>query len=141
MSTDEPEGRRFSWPVSPVNTVLVVVSVVAAIGCFIAGNLIGGIALLIAGVAAGAGAIAARRGSAGDLERVNALEYADERDRQAGIKGLAAVGAAALVLGAAQLFVLTIIDVEPIARGIALVFFLLLTAVWFFANWLFVRRG
>ena len=92
----EPARRR--WPMSRTNTVLVAVLAVGALVCFVLGQPIAAATLLMGAVGGALGAIFARRGTSGDLERVNALEYADERDRTAATKGLAAVGVVALVL-------------------------------------------
>jgi hypothetical protein len=146
MSMDEPDekaepARGFSWPMSPVNTVLVAVCAVGALLCFVLGQVPAGVALLAGAVVGGLGAVFARRGGSGDLERVNALEYADERDRTAAVRGLAAVGVLALVLGVAQMIVFAIVQVDPLPRYFALGMFLALVVGWFFANWFFVRRG
>lgn len=146
MSTDEPGGstepaRRFSWPMSPVNTALVAVCALGALVCFVLGQVPAGVALLLGALVGGLGAVFARRGGSGDLERVNALEYADERDRAAAVRGLAVVGALALLLGVVQMIVLAIAQVEPLPRFLALGGFLVLVVGWFFANWYFVRRG
>jgi len=143
---DEPDekaepARGFSWPMSPVNTVLVAVCAVGALLCFVLGQVPAGVALLAGAVVGGLGAVFARRGGSGDLERVNALEYADERDRTAAVRGLAAVGVLALVLGVAQMIVFAIVQVDPLPRYFALGMFLALVVGWFFANWFFVRRG
>jgi hypothetical protein len=126
---------------SPVNTVLVAVCAVGALLCFVLGQVPAGVALLAGAVVGGLGAVFARRGGSGDLERVNALEYADERDRTAAVRGLAAVGVLALVLGVAQMIVFAIVQVDPLPRYFALGMFLALVVGWFFANWFFVRRG
>ena len=134
-------ARRPKWPMSPVNTVLVGVMTVGSLVCFVLGQSIAGTALLLGGIGGGLGAIFARRGSSGDLERVNALEYADERDRAAAVKGLAAVGVVAMVLGAGQLILHVIIRADPISRWSSIVLFLALTACWLVANWYYVRKG
>lgn len=145
MSTDEtdaPAGeRRVVWPMSRINTILLAIVLVGSIVCFAAGRVGGGVVLLISGIGVGLGAIAARRGTSGDLERVNALEYADERDKQAGIKGLATVGGVALIVGAVQLIIFTVVDTDALTRGVALWSYIALIATWFFANWYFVRRS
>jgi len=146
MSTDEPDegtdsARRFSWPMSRVNTVLVAVCAVGALVCFVLGQVPAGVALLVGALVGGLGAVFARRGSSGDLERVNALEYADERDRAAAVRGLAVVGVLALLLCVVQMIVFAIAQVDPLSRFMALGVFLVLVVGWFFANWFFVRRG
>ena len=134
-------ARRPNWPMSPVNTVLVAVMTVGSLVCFVLGQSIAGTALLLGGIGGGLGAVFARRGSSGDLERVNALEYADERDRAAAVKGLAAVGVVAMVLGAGQLILHVIIRADPISRWSSIVLFLALTVCWLVANWYYVRKG
>ena len=146
MSTDDAQddaetSRPRRWPMSAVNTMLVGICAVAAIACFVLGRPFAGGVLLLAGLVGAVGAMMARRGLAGDLERVNALEYADERDRTAATKGLAAVGVLALVLSAAQLVVHIIVDTDGLARTTSTVMVLALTVGWFAANWYFVRRG
>ncbi|MFE6736462.1 hypothetical protein [Microbacterium sp. NPDC057650] len=142
MSTDEPdETPRRRWPMSPVNTALVALCLIGSVLSYALGATVVGTSLLAGGVIGGIGAVAARRGSSGDLERVNALEWADERDRAAGVKGLAVVGAVALVLSVVQLAVVALTDVGQTARFMAIGMFLALAACWFFANWFFVRRG
>ncbi|MEV7619002.1 hypothetical protein AB0N59_02580 [Microbacterium sp. NPDC089321] len=135
----EPTSRR--WPMSRTNTVLVGVCAAGALACFVLGQTVAAVALLVGAIGGGLGAILARRGSSGDLERVNALEYADERDRVAATKGLAAVGVVALVLGTVQLVVHAIIDTDPISRWTAIALYFALVISWLVANWYFVRRG
>lgn len=146
MSTDEPRehaepARHVRWPMSPVNTVLVAVCTIGAVLCLLLGETTAGMAILAGATAGAIGAVFARRGSSGDLERVNALEYADERDRAAAVKGLAAVGVLALVLAAAQLIMHVIVSSDALSRNVSLGVFLALMIVWFLANWYFVRRG
>lgn len=108
---------------------------------FVLGQTIAGTALLLGGIGGGIGAIFARRGTSGDLERVNSLEYADERDRAAAVKGLAAVGVVALILSAGQLIMHVIVDADPLSRWASIGVFLALTVCWFLANWYYVRKG
>ncbi|WP_313356502.1 hypothetical protein [Microbacterium sp.] len=144
MSTHDhraAESAPRSWPMSRGNAVLVAVCAAGALFCFVIGETIPAVALLIGAIGAGLGAVFARRGSSGDLERVNALEYADERDRTAGTKGLAAVGVIALVLSAVQLVVHAIADTDPLSRWMSIALYFALVIGWFAANWYFVRRG
>jgi len=134
-------GRRRRWPLSPLNTTLVAVCLVGALIALVAGRGLIALPLALAAVLGGGGAMLARRAGAGDLERVNALEYADERDRAAGVKGLAAVGAAALVLVMLQVVVSALAPGAISAATWGVVLLLALSAVWFVANWYFVRRG
>ncbi len=147
MSTDEtpPRGgavrRRFRWPMSLVNTAVVVACLVAALIAVAAGRPAIAVPLLVGALFGAVGAVLARRRSAGDLERVNAMEYADERERAAGVKGLAAVGVVALVLALAQGFAVVLLrDAYPLDLA-TFGGLLLLSVVWFAANWFFVRRG
>ena len=135
----EPTPRR--WPMSRTNTVLVGVCAGGALVCFVLGQTIPAVALLVGAIGGGLGAVFARRGTSGDLERVNALEYADERDRVAATKGLAAVGVVALVLGTVQLVVHAVVDTDPVSRWAAIVLYFALVISWLLANWYFVRRG
>ena len=121
---DMKSSRGWKSPMSPVNTVLVGVCVVGAVVCFVLGQTIAGTALLLGGIGGGIGAIFARRGTSGDLERVNSLEYADERDRAAAVNGLAAVGVVALILSAGQLIMHVIVDADPLSRWASIGVFL-----------------
>ncbi|PKI91221.1 hypothetical protein CW368_08170 [Actinomycetales bacterium SN12] len=144
MSTHDRDAvgsARPSWPMSRMNTALVAVCAVGALLCFVLGQTIAAVALLVGAVGGAVGAVFARRGSSGVLERVNALEYADERDRTAGTKGLAAVGVIALVLSAVQLVVHAVVDTDPLSRWMAIALYFALVISWFAANWYFVRRG
>ncbi|QMU97011.1 hypothetical protein FVO59_07070 [Microbacterium esteraromaticum] len=141
MHDDAAGSARRPWPMSRTNAALVAMCAAGALICFVFGQTVAAVALLIGAVGGGLGAVLARRGSAGDLERVNALEYADERDRVAGTKGLAAVGVVALVLGTVQLVVHAVVDTDPVSRWTAIVFYFALVISWFVANWYFVRRG
>lgn len=144
MSTHDDDAvervpRR--WPMSRTNTVLVAVLTAGALVCFVLGQMIAAVTLLMGAIGGALGAIFARRGTSGDLERVNALEYADERDRTAATKGLAAVGVVALVLCTVQLVVHAVIDTDPVSRWTAIALYFALVISWFGANWYFVRRG
>lgn len=80
-------------------------------------------------------------GRAGDVTRVNALEYSDERDRSIALHGLAAVGVAGL-LGSAALFVWAVLaapvgSVEYIGASLL---FAALCLVWAIANWVAAIR-
>lgn len=144
MSThdhDAPGPEPRSWPMSRTNTALVAMCAAGALICFVLGQTVAAVALLVGAVGGGLGAVLARRGSSGDLERVNALEYADERDRTAATKGLAAVGVVALVLSAVQLVVHAVVDTDPVSRWTAIALYFALVISWFLANWYFVRRG
>ncbi|GGA76679.1 hypothetical protein GCM10011490_29300 [Pseudoclavibacter endophyticus] len=139
---DAASGRatrsRRRWPISTLNTVLLGVGLVGAVVFFIIDSPFSGAVMLIATVAVAVGALLARRRGSSDLERINALEYADERDRAAAVKGLAAVGVASLVL-----LVVQIIVAVALGEGVFLAAstLLVLSIVWLIANWYFVRRG
>lgn len=82
-----------------------------------------------------------RRSGVGDVTRVNALEYSDERDKAIALHGLAAVGVAALA-GTFALFVWAILTVDPgsptyVASALS---FGGLSAVWAAANSVAARR-
>jgi len=144
MSTDdarEKNARWPRWPLAPINTVLVALCVIGGVACLVLGHVVVGIALLLGGVGGGIGAALARRGASGDLERVNALEYADERDRSAGVKGLAAVGALSLALTVGQLLMHALVPTDAVSRFVSIGVFFALVICWFTANWYFVRRG
>ncbi len=148
MSTEQERAERADatpprrrLPMSPVNVALVTLCLVGAIASFVSHQMTIGLALLVSGVLTGAAALFARRRSAGDLERVNALEYTDERDRAAAVRGLAVVGMAGLILSFAQVVVYGIPRDTQLGPIFAIVTLGVLGAVWFFANWYFVRRG
>lgn len=134
------DARR-RWPISWVNTVLILTCAVGALVAFVAGYPTLGMALLAGGLVGGISAMLARRPGAGDLERVNALEYADERERAAGVKGLAVVGATAMLLTFGQMVVVTVRPDVTLAGMWPFAMLLILAAVWTAANWYFVRRG
>ncbi|OCG76605.1 hypothetical protein [Microbacterium sediminis] len=139
MSTPEP-GKRFRWPISILNTVIYGAMAVFGIWLIVADRVTPGIILIVGAVLGALASAFARRRGAGDLERVNALEFADERDRAAAGKALAAVGVAALLASMAQ-FVVSIVVDDPLFSLISAAMLLLLAAVWLLANWYFIRRG
>ncbi|MFD0557050.1 hypothetical protein FB566_2305 [Stackebrandtia endophytica] len=134
-------GARRRRPISWINTVLILTCAIGALVSFVAGHPSLGAALLAGGLAGGIGAKLARRPGAGDFERVNALEYADERERAAGVKGLAVVGATAMILTFGQMVVVTVRPDVTVAGMWPFAMLLILAAVWTAANWYFVRRG
>jgi Na+/citrate or Na+/malate symporter len=99
-----------------------------------------GVILIVAAVLGALASAFARRRGSGDLERVNALEFADERDRAAAGKALATVGVAALLASMAQFVVAIIVD-DPLFSLMSAAVLLFLAIVWLVANWYFVRRG
>lgn len=139
MSTPEPR-KRFRWPISILNTVIYGVMALFGVWLIVADRIAPGIILIVAAVLGALASAFARRRGAGDLERVNALEFADERDRAAAGKALATVGVAALLLSMAQ-FIVSMVVNDPLFSLISAAMILLLTVVWLVANWYFVRRG
>lgn len=89
-----------------------------------------------------ASAVYARSGRASDLTRLNALEYADERDRTAATRGFAVAGAVGLVL-ALVAFVLGVVLLEPGHPMFWVVWaqVIVLTVVWGVANVVALRRS
>lgn len=76
-----------------------------------------------------------------DLARINALEYADERERQVARAGLAAAGAVALIGSLALVVVGFVLDdarvpLEAIAPWSVLVLY----GTWGIANWVAAKR-
>lgn len=136
----ERSRRRRRWPISIVNTVIYGLGVLFGIALIVGGEAAPGIVIIVVSVIGVLASAWARRRGAGDLERVNALEYADERDRAAGGKALAAVGVTALIVSMAQFMVAALID-ERVFVLVSAVQVLLLAIVWLIANWFFVRRG
>jgi len=95
-------------PLSVPNIVLIGGSFAGAIVAVVLGNWFGAILLLLV---AGSGlitALLARRASASDWLRINAIEYRDERDARLASHGFAVVGAWALALSALELVAATI---------------------------------
>lgn len=136
----ERARRRPRWPISIVNTAIYGFGVLFGIALIVGGEAAPGIVIIVVSVIGVLASAYARRRGSGDLERVNALEYADERDRAAGGKALAAVGVTALIVSMAQFMVAALID-ERVFVLVSAVQVLLLAIVWLIANWFFVRRG
>ncbi|WP_349828120.1 hypothetical protein [Brevibacterium litoralis] len=134
---------------SPVNIGLSVMFGLVAVLFFVDGNIVSGAIMTVCLVATIASVLWARSGSSGDVTRLNALEYSDERDRRLGVRGLAAVGVAGLSIGGGAFvaFVtLQVFDVamSPFVHGVFLGLVLLvvvLCIVWSIANWIVARRG
>lgn len=78
------------------------------------------------------GVYAGRRNEASDIQRVNALEFQDERDRAIGREGLAAVGAVALVMSLVGY--MATLALYPEIRWLALGQFLVLCVAWGIGN-------
>lgn len=130
--------RRSRLPVSTTNAVLVAAfglaaGLAAAMGLWRQ-------AILLAAVGATGFACAryARRPDSGDVTRVNAIEYRDERDRQIAQWGFAAVGVVALVATMIQFLLASVLADEPAALPTAQL--LLLSFTWGVANTVAARR-
>ncbi|SDR83673.1 hypothetical protein [Agrococcus carbonis] len=100
-----------------------------------------GILLLVA-LFTGASAVYARSGRASDVTRLNAAEYADERDRAAATRGFAAVGVVALLLSLAVLVTGQVL-LEPgsAMRVVLWLQFIGLVVAWGVANVVALRRS
>jgi uncharacterized membrane protein len=90
------------------------------------------------GVAVSLTAWYGRRRAASDLTRINALEAADERETEIVVRGLAGVGAAALILAAAAVVVDLLLDDRACWTYYPLTG---LCIAWAVSNWLARRRG
>lgn len=127
-------------PVSRINAVVVATLVAGAVVTLALGEVLQGLGLLAVAVGGTWCSVVARRPAAGDVTRLNALEWRDERDRRLGADALAVVGAAALVWSIVALVVASVVTsgaVVWLAYGQAMV----LNAVWGLANSVVVRRG
>lgn len=65
--------------------------------------------LAAVGIAVLVMALHARRPNSGDITRVNAIEYRDERDRLLAQYGFSAVGVAALIVSAIEFVAVTVL--------------------------------
>ena len=129
---------RMSW----WNAVLALATLVGAVTMAALGRWgVAAIFLAVVVVVAGS-AIYARSGRASDLTRLNAIEYADERDRAAGTHAFAIVGVVALVLSMAVFFVGTLL-LEPDSPMFWVLWaqIILLTIAWGVANIVALRRS
>jgi hypothetical protein len=95
-------------PLSLPNILLIGGSLAGAIVTILLGNVLGTALLLVIGFGGLLSALLARRPSAGDWLRINAIEYRDERDARLAGHGFAVVGVWALVLSTLELVVTTI---------------------------------
>lgn len=128
---------RMSWWNAVLTfAVLVVAATMAAQGRWGATAL-----LVIVAIVVGASAAYARSGRASDLTRLNAIEYADERDRFAATHALAIVGVVALVLAFAMLIVGAVL-LEPGSpmSWIPVAQVVVLAVAWALANVVALRR-
>lgn len=129
---------RMSW----WNVVLLVGVLAAAVVMAVLGRWVEAVVFAVVVLFLGASAVYARSGRSGDLTRLNAAEYLDERDRAAATQGFAAVGVTALLLGFALLVLATVL-LEP-GEPMFLVLIgnlLVLAIVWGVANWVALRRS
>lgn len=139
MSTPEPR-KGFRWPISIVNTVVYACALLLGVGLIVFDRLTEGVVMIAATTAGVIFSARARRRDSGDLERVNALEFADERDRAAARKAFAAIGVVALVGAMLQFTVAVILD-EPVLSLVSAILLVTLATTWLIANWYYVRRG
>lgn len=129
---------RMSW----WNAVMVVVVLIAAVVMAVLERWgVAGIFVIVA-LGLAASAIYARSGSASDFTRLNAAEYADERDRTVGTQAFAIVGVVALVLT----MVVFVVGTALLDPGSPMFFVLwaqviALTIAWMIANFVALRRS
>lgn len=125
-------------PMSRVNLILSVALALGIVLTMILGLWAQAISLSLILVLGLFGIYSARRTEAGDVQRVNALEFKDERDRAIGRDGLAAVGAVALVQS--LIGYMTALALYPDIRWFALAQFVALCVAWGVANHIAARR-
>ncbi|MCU6480106.1 hypothetical protein [Arthrobacter sp. A2-55] len=125
-------------PISRINQVLVATFVVGAAATALAGNWFGALLLFLCGAGGLACAVYVRRPESLDINRLNAMEYRDERDRVLARHGFAAVGVAALILSVIEFVAAVVLDRS---LSLAMVQVCLLTAVWSVANSRAVKRS
>lgn len=129
---------RMSW----WNVVLLVGALAAAVVMAVLGRWVEAVVFAVVVLFLGASAVYARSGRSGDLTRLNAAEYLDERDRAAATQGFAAVGVTALLLGFALLVLATVLLEPGEPMFLVLIGNLLVLAVaWGVANWVALRRS
>jgi hypothetical protein len=164
MSTTSSRRRL---PLSLPNIILIGGSFAGAIATIVLGNWFGAILLIVLGGGGLISALLARRATASDWLRINAIEYRDERDAQLASHGFAVVGAWALVLATLELVAATIFVgaaavtwtgslssgsfgfttasitaiVSGVAQAIAALQLFVLALVWGIANTRAVKRG
>jgi uncharacterized membrane protein len=129
---------RMSW----WNALLVVVVLGGAVALALLDRWGAAGILLLVALLTGVSAVYARSGRASDVMRLNAAEYADERDRVAATRAFAAVGVVALMLSIA-VFVAGQVLLEP-GSGMRLVLwvqFIGLVVAWGVANVVALRRS
>ncbi|BDZ48283.1 hypothetical protein GCM10025867_05240 [Frondihabitans sucicola] len=127
------------FAIRPINVVVIAVFGVSAVTVLIGGQLFTGLYLAVATVYLYGAMLYARRGDSSEVQRVNALEYRDERDRMIARNGFSVVGAAALALAAVQILVASVWVHEIVLLAAA--WLLALCIVWGVANSVSARRG
>jgi hypothetical protein len=135
-------------PVSLPNLVIVIVGAAGAVATAVTGNALGTVYLGFITVGILITALVVRHRDVRDISRINALDYADERDRRLAASGFAVVGAVAVALSSAEFVAATIAFQLLDASGLGLLLVLLaagqslvLCTVWSIANARAVRRG
>jgi hypothetical protein len=132
--------RTDRLPISGVNVVLVTAFVVGGLVTLVLGHVLQAVGLFLVGAGGLHCALWARRPSARDVTRLNALEWRDERDRQLGKEALSVVGATALVLSIVELVVVSVLAIDA-ALWLAWIQLVVLMTVWALMNSIVVRRG
>lgn len=124
------------------NAAFTVMIVVCLVLMLVLGRWFAAIVMAVLLVAFVASVLYARTARASDVTRLNAAEYADERDRAMGAFGLAVVGVTAMFTSMAM-FILAILLLPPTHPMVFVVWgqLVLLAVVWLVANWIAVRRG
>jgi hypothetical protein len=124
--------------ISRVNVLLVSVTLIGAVVAAATGYGAGAVVLATVGVLALFGAVWAARPGARDVDRLNGLEYRDERDGRLAQQALAVVGVVALVLAWGAFVVTTMLgSVDWFITAQMLV----LAVAWGIANSVVVRRS
>jgi len=124
--------------INRINTVLVCLLVAGAIFAALTSNWFGAALLLACGVAGFLFAVYVRRPESNDIDRLNAFEYRDERDRRLAGQGFAAVGVTALIISLGE-FIFAVIFDQPLA--FPALQFVVLTVVLGRANQAAVKQG
>ncbi len=136
-------------PISRANIVLVGAMAAGAIVTAVFGNLLGTAMLVVIAGGILIAALIARRPNSSDLERVNAIEYRDERDAALARRGFAVVGVAALILSLLEVLAGALLSTYFLERPLIGIIvetsvsaqLVVLCVVWGWANIVVVRRG
>jgi hypothetical protein len=131
----KPTERR---GISRVNVALVSVTLLGGAAAGATGYRTGAIVLITVGVLGLFGAVWAARPGARDVDRLNGLEYRDERDARLAQQALAAVGVVALILAWGTFVVTTMLGTVDWFVTMQL---LVLAFAWGIANSVVVRRS